>query len=59
MLGRCSACEDYVEASRYLDVRRQEQEVEKLTRENKLSELEATRRVELIGQKKLEPFGPQ
>jgi hypothetical protein len=58
MLGRCTACENYVEASRYVDVMRQEEERKHLEAENKLLELERQRRVKLLEAKKLEPFEP-
>jgi hypothetical protein len=58
MLGSCTACEDYVQASRYMDVIRQEEERKHLEAENKLLELERQRRVKLLEAKKLEPFEP-
>lgn len=56
MLGRCTACENYVEASRYVDVMSQEEERKRLETENKLLELERQRRVELLKKGKLDPF---
>jgi hypothetical protein len=58
MLGRCTACEDYIESSRYVDVMRQEEERKHLEAENKLLELERRRRDELLKKGKLEPFEP-
>jgi hypothetical protein len=56
MMGRCSAGEDYAEASRYFDVLRQQQDVEKQMAENNLAEQEVSRRQKLLAAGKLEPF---
>jgi hypothetical protein len=51
LLGRCTACEDYVEASRFFDASRQQEEVRLLEREN-------ARRKALLDAGKLDPFEP-
>jgi len=59
LLGRCSACEDYVEASRYLDVMRQYGELNRVKRDGELAEQERKRREMLLAATKLEPFEPK
>jgi hypothetical protein len=54
--GRCTACEDYAEASRYVDVFRQQEEIERTRRESDLLRMEAQRREKLLSTDKLEPF---
>ena len=56
LLGRCSACEENVEAGRYVEVMRQQRESERLKAENDLLEMERQRRVKLLEAKKLDPF---
>lgn len=58
LLGRCSACEDYVVASRYVDVMRQNAERETTTLAAALLELERQRRERLLKNNKLDPFEP-
>jgi hypothetical protein len=58
LIGRCTACEDYIEASRFFDVRRQEEEVDALDKANVLAEAERKRRDALLAAGKLDPFEP-
>jgi hypothetical protein len=58
LMGRCTACEAYVEASRYVDVMRQEEERGRLQRANELDDLEVERRQKLLAAGKLDPFEP-
>jgi hypothetical protein len=58
LLGRCSACESYVEASRYIDVIRQQREAERIQKQIQLLDLEAQRRMKLLEAKKFDPFEP-
>jgi hypothetical protein len=56
LLGRCTACEDYVAASRYVDVMRQDAEREMTKLQGALLELERQRRERLLKANKLDPF---
>jgi hypothetical protein len=56
LLGRCTACEDYVDASRYVDVMRQDAEREMTKLQGALLELERQRRERLLKNNKLDPF---
>ena len=56
LLGRCTACEDYVEASRFFDVLRQREEAIALERSNELAATERDRRKKLLDLNKLDPF---
>jgi hypothetical protein len=58
LLGRCTACEDYVAASRYVDVMRLDAEREAAELQAALLELERQRRARLLEAKKLDPFEP-
>jgi hypothetical protein len=57
LLGRCTACEDYVEASRFFDVLRQREEAIALERQNELAATERDRRKKLLEANTLDPFG--
>lgn len=57
LLGRCTACEDYVEASRFFDVLRQREEATALERQNELAATERDRRNKLLEANNLDPFG--
>jgi hypothetical protein len=56
MIGRCSACEVYIESSRYEDVMLQNAQIKKVQAENALADLERKRREMLIAAGKLTPF---
>jgi hypothetical protein len=56
LLGRCTACEDYVEASRFFDVLRQREEATALERQNELAAAERDRRKKLLDANTLDPF---
>jgi hypothetical protein len=58
LLGRCSACEAYAEGARYVEIMRQQREVERIHMETQLLDLERQRRVKLLEAKKLDPFEP-
>lgn len=56
LLGRCSACESYVEASRYADITRQQRDADRIQKEVQLLDLEAQRRAKLLEAKMYDPF---
>jgi hypothetical protein len=56
LLGHCTACEEYVEAARYIDATRQNLEATRIKIETDLLDLERQRRVKLIEAKKYDPF---
>ena len=56
LMGRCTACEAYVEATRYIDATRHHHEANRVKAETELLELERQRRVKLLEAKRYEPF---
>jgi hypothetical protein len=58
LLGHCTACEDYVQASRYVDAMRAQEEWRSIERQNALLALERDRRERLLKANKLDPFEP-
>jgi len=56
MLGRCSACEEYIEKSRRFELAEQKELIREYTLNNLLTEKEIARRQALLDQNILEPF---
>lgn len=59
LLGRCTACEDYVQSSRYVDVQRQLQDVKHQEASTELLAQEARRRQLLLDKNDLGPFSTE
>jgi hypothetical protein len=59
LIGRCSACESSIEASRYVEVMRQYEELKQIARMNQLADTEVERRKKLLEAGKLDPFEVQ
>jgi hypothetical protein len=56
MLGRCSACEEYIDKSRSYELAEQKELIREYALDNMLMEKEVARRQALLDQNILDPF---